>query len=224
MDDKGISYEMLQDLLRAERRSNKLTPVQPRFWSRVREFLVEVKEAFRVEQEKDPFSRKAMMLRDEVQHAKQAAESLWALRERKMALHALAHGPGSEAPEGITRMETEMYDAFTATLAAGRERVLQGGPVPKPETPPSEPKAAPAEVPAPEPAEAEPKAPEPAAPVEVPADTPSEDMVTIRAVADIPPFVGSDMQTYLLKEGDMAMVPKAIANLLERRGKAELMA
>ncbi len=85
------------------------------------------------------------------------------------------------------------------------------------------------EPPAPEPPEQEalePEAPaagEPAVPTTVPADTPAQEMVTIRALGDIPPFVGPDMQTYLLREGDFAMVPPAIATLLERRGKAEVM-
>lgn len=236
MDDKSISYEMLQDLLRAERRSNKLSPVQPRFWARVRQFLEEVMDAFRQEQEKDPFSRRAMMLRDEAQHAQQAAEGLWALRERKMALYALAQVKTGEKPEGITRVEEELYDAIMATLLAGRSRVLEGGaPIQKPDAPAPPVPAAPA-APSQAPVEAQPAPPEaaepddeeriaaaaaPAAPVEVPADTPDADMVTIRAVSDIPPFVGPDMQTYLLKEGDVAMVPQAIADLLSRRGKAE---
>ena len=47
-------------------------------------------------------------------------------------------------------------------------------------------------------------------------------MVTIRALGDIPAFVGPDMQTYLLKAGDVASVPQSIANLLARRKKAAL--
>lgn len=234
MDDESISYEMLQDLLRAERRSNKLTPVKPRFWSRVRDFLVEVTTAFRTVQEEDPFSRKAMMLRDEVQHARQTSESLWALRERKMALYALAQVKDEKAdrPAGLTRVEEELYDTILATLRAGRARVLDGNtsavkaaPAPSAPATPA-PAATPVtsdEVPVRAEPDAEPPA-QPTAPAVVPPDRPSEDMVTIRATADIPPFVGPDMQTYLLKEGDVAMVPPAIAQLLARRGKAEALA
>jgi hypothetical protein len=57
----------------------------------------------------------------------------------------------------------------------------------------------------------------------VPHDTKQPvDMVTIRALGDIPPFVGPDMQTYLLKAGDLATVPPSIANLLVRRNKAAI--
>jgi DNA replication initiation complex subunit (GINS family) len=231
VDDTSISYEMLQDLLRAERRSNRLSPVQPRFWAKVRTFLEEVLTAFRAEQEKDPFSRKAMMLRDEAQHAKQAAEGLWALRERKMSIFALAQVKNADPdkPGGITRLEEELYDAILATMKAGRARVFDGvisapvpalaKPSPKVEAEAAMPRA-PASAADPEraPRRAAEEAPEP---IVVPSDTPEQTMVTIRATADIPPFVGPDMQTYLLKEGDVAMVPPAIANLLARRGKAE---
>ena len=236
MDEKGISYEMLADLLRAERRSNKLSAVQPRFWSTVRDFLATVTATFRAEQEKDPFSRKAMMLRDEAQHASQAAQGLWALRERKMALYALAQAKegGAKKPEGITRVEEEVYDALMQALRDGRRTILDMQPSPTP--PPS---ATPRAVAKPagatpagreareaaeaaEPAEAA-EADEAGAPATVvPADSPSDEAVTIRALADIPPFVGPDMQTYLLKQGDIASVPPAIAKLLERRQKAAI--
>jgi hypothetical protein len=48
-------------------------------------------------------------------------------------------------------------------------------------------------------------------------------MATIRALGDIPAFVGPDMQTYLLKAGDIASVPQSIAKLLERRKKAAIL-
>ncbi|HEX2065716.1 MAG TPA: hypothetical protein VHI93_02790, partial [Candidatus Thermoplasmatota archaeon] len=79
-EPEAVSYEMLQDLLRSERRSNKLVAVGPRFWIQVRDFLAVVTDAFRQEQAKDPFGRRVMMLTDEVKNARHAAESLWALR------------------------------------------------------------------------------------------------------------------------------------------------
>ncbi|HLF17177.1 MAG TPA: hypothetical protein VI796_07090, partial [Candidatus Thermoplasmatota archaeon] len=73
-------------------------------------------------------------------------------------------------------------------------------------------------------APAAPVAPAPAAaPPRVPSDVAGgADLVTIRALGDIPPFVGPDMQTYLLKAGDVATVPKSIANLLVKRAKAAM--
>lgn len=227
-----VSYEMLQDLLRAERRSNKLMPVSARFWPEVRAFLDTVTQAFRIEQAKDPFSRQVMRLSDEVKNAKHAAESLWALRERKLAMLALAATKDRKMPEGITPDEGALYHDFLGVLEETRNRIFEGTisapnlsppPLPVPSAFPSTPTTPPVQMPIHErPAEA--AAVVAAAPqrVTVPADTASAaaDTVTIRALGDIPPFVGPDMQTYLLKAGDIATVPPSIANLLVRRNKA----
>lgn len=229
-----VSYEMLQDLLRAERRSNKLMPVAARFWPDVRQFLDTVTQAFRIEQAKDPFSRQVMRLSDEVKNAKHAAESLWALRERKLAMLALAATRERKMPEGITPDEGALYHDFLGLLEETRNRVFDGTVSAPSLQPPAlpVPSAAPPTTPAlqlplqPLPsATLAPAAPAPAPgpqTVHVPADTTQApaDTLTIRALGDIPPFVGPDMQTYLLKAGDIATVPPTIANLLVRRNKA----
>jgi DNA replication initiation complex subunit (GINS family) len=250
-----ISYEMLQDLLRSERRTNKLIAVPARFWGQVREFLETITQAFRVEQAKDPFSRKVMMLSDQVKNAKYAAEALWALRERKLAMLALAATKDRKLPDGITPDEGALYHDLMTELERTRDRVFAGTiaapslsppplPVPSPapaagappvQMPISETKPIPArpvaQVPgAPvSPPAAAPAAPiPPTSPVPGPVSVPSDvrgrqpDFVTIRALGDIPPFVGPDMQTYNLKTGDVATVPPRIADLLVRRQKASI--
>jgi DNA replication initiation complex subunit (GINS family) len=235
---EAVSYEMLQDLLRSERRSNKLVAVGPRFWIQVRDFLALVTDAFRVEQAKDPFGRRVMMLTDEVKNARHAAESLWALRERKLAMLALAATRERKRPDGITPDEAELYQRFLETLDTARQSTFGGllpqpslapppAPVPSPAPPPAPaPLQMPlAEKPAPSPVLAAPPAPAAAVQV-VQHDTQAAanvELVTIRALGDIPPFVGPDMQTYLLKSGDVATVPPSIANLLVRRNKATIL-
>ena len=228
----AVSYEMLQDLLRAERRSNKLMAVPARFWPAVREFLELVTQAFRIEQAKDPFSRKVMMLSDQVKNAKHAAESLWALRERKLAMLALAATKDRKIPDGVTPDEGALFIDFVGMLEEARGRVFEGTvsapslgslgppPLPVPSAAPS-PSAPPAiQMPVVEAAASAPAVS--AAPVQVPHDTRDAPpaMTTIRALSDLPPFVGPDMQTYTLKAGDIATVPPSIASLLVRRNKA----
>ena len=230
----AVSYEMLQDLVRAERRSNKLMAVPPRFWPLVREFLETVTQAFRIEQAKDPFSHKVMMLSDQAKNAKHAAESLWALRERKLAMLALAATRERKLPDGITPDEGALFHDLVTELEKVRGAVFRGtiaspgtslAPPPLPVPTPA-PASAASEVPVQmavleRPAEAA-AAPMQAAPVQVPHDTKAAppEMTTIRALADLPPFVGPDMQTYTLKAGDIATVPPTIATLLVRRNKA----
>lgn len=227
----NVSYEMLQDLLRAERRSNKLMAVPARFWPMVREFLELVTQAFRIEQAKDPFSRKVMMLSDQVKNAKHAAESLWALRERKLAMLALAATKERKMPDGITPDEGALYHDFVGVLEESRNRVFEGTvaapslsppPLPVPTAAPAPTTAPPVQMPVFEPDRSEPAIPVTVPPVNVPHDTRAAppEMTTIRALSDLPPFVGPDMQTYTLKAGDIATVPPSIANLLVRRNKA----
>ncbi len=251
---EGVSYEMLQELLRAERRSNKLSQVPPRFWHEIRALLQARMDAFRVEQAKDPFSRKVMLLTDEVKNAKHAAESLWALRERKLAMFALAGPKERKVPDGVTPDEGQFFQQIMEVLDGARSRSFEGivpapgAPVPAAPTalaaaPVVVPAAAPVPAARPSPAPpvptpsvrpvAAPASPSPAAvparavaapPPRVPSDVAGvpADLVTIRALGDIPPFVGPDMQTYLLKAGDVATVPKSIANLLVKRNKAAI--
>lgn len=248
-EEESITYEMLQDLLRSERRTNKLMPLPASFWPRAQEFLASATEAFRVEQARDPFGRDVIQLTDRVKNARHAAASLWALRERKIAMLGLAQTPKGKVPEGATPDESLLYAELVQVLDAARRRVLAdlqapvagaltaGGLAPNvPSAPPPPtrsltgatpavhaPAAAQAPLPPPAPALQVPVVDAaPAPPVTVPADVRSGgvEMVTIRALGDIPAFVGPDMQTYLLKEGDVASVPQSIANLLARRKKA----
>lgn len=294
VEEAPLSYDTLLDLLRVERRSNKLAELPKRFWEDVRHYLQDSEAQFRKEQEKDPFSKRVRMLTDEVIHARDAADALWALRERKIAMQALAHARLPDEAKGMLPSEQPVYDDVLRALKENRERVFGGtvaapkaradarGPVPTPrpeapraaapedgtsqETgPPRQPREAPSgAAPTTSAAEATPDAPDakprdttpalgeqeesaptaastarpdapleeqdaqrdggdearPSGPVTVPSDTPHTDAVTIRAKGDIPPFVGPDMQTYLLKDGDIATVPKSIADLLVRRQKA----
>lgn len=231
--DEGVSYETLQELLRSERRSNRLTPLSNGFWGRLQAFLSEIEAEFREAQAKDPFDRRVMMLTDRVKNARHAAEAVWTLRERKIAMLALAHVRDGGKPEGLTEKEKTLYGHMADALRSGRRDIFAGTaaaddwdqPARVPEPAPQasggapaseeEPPAKPRRV---EPSPAKAKADKPT--IEVPPDSPDAEVLVIRALAAVPPFVGPDMNTYILKEGDVASVPAGIANLLVKRGKA----
>ncbi len=243
MEGDEVSYETLQDMLRNEKRSNRLTPIADGFWRSLQKFLNDIESEFLREQGKDPFSRKASMLRDRVVHAQQAADGVWTLRERKIAMLALAHVREGGEPKGLTTKEKVLYKGLLDIINTTRQGVFAGTaaeavakaamaatpePVPSPpvveeepevaEEPEEEVEAAPViEV------DEEPEAvPEPPKKVDIPPDTPDDGQVTIEALGDIPPFVGPDMKTYNLKAGDMATVAENIAELLVKRNKAKI--
>lgn len=245
MDGDEVSYETLQDMLRNEKRSNRLTPVADGFWRALQHFLQDIESEFLREQGKDPFSRKASMLRDRVVHAQQAADGVWTLRERKIALLALAHVKEGGEPKGLTSKEKLLYNGLLDLLKTTRNGVFAGTAAEAvakaiPTTRPRSAKELEVEAmaaqsktvdddavsdPAPEADDVrdESDAPDVPAPApRVPSDTPNDGQVTIEAIGDIPPFVGPDMQTYILKAGDMATVPENIAALLVKRNKAKI--
>ena len=247
-----VSYETLQELLRQERRSNRVTPLHNGFWARLQAYLREIEDEFREAQARDPFDRKVMMMTDRIKNARHAAEAFWTLRERKLAMIALAHVRDGGEPEGFTDTEMTLYEELTQLMRKGRSTIFAGTAAaedygsPPPSSPQRAPPARPARSPSgpsstePTPAEAtRPAATPPAATppaatppagsnepkperrvVEVPPDTPGGDVVLIRALDQIPPFVGPDMQTYHLADGDLATVPKGIADVLVKRKKA----
>lgn len=242
MDDDEVSYETLQDMLRNEKRSNRLVIVPDGFWRNLQHFLQDIESEFMVEQGKDPFSRKASMFRDRVVHAQQAADGVWTLRERKIAMLALAHAKEGGEPKGLTSKEKILYTGLHDLFGTARQGVFAGTgaetalkaarampspkatpepePVPRPEAPVIE--SEPIPEPVVEEVVTESVPPTPAPRAEVPPDIPHDDQVTIEALGDIPPFVGPDMQTYILKQGDMATVPQNIAALLVKRNKAKI--
>lgn len=255
MDGDEVSYETLQDMLRSEKRSNRLTPVPDGFWRSLQHFLQETESEFLREQGKDPFSRKASMLRDRVVHAQQAADGVWTLRERKIAMMATANVKEGGTPKGLTTKEKVLYNGLLELLQTTRQGVFAGTvaepakvvapPSPVAQVPEDQEAPAPAQDEDPQegPEESTPEledagdepdveeVPEPQEPgetppvrktTEVPPDVPDDGQVTIEALGDIPPFVGPDMQTYILKEGDMATVPENIATLLVKRNKAKV--
>ena len=66
-------------------------------------------------------------------------------------------------------------------------------------------------------------APKPA-PQEAAAVLPHAPDPAVRILVDVPPFVGIDHHTHVLKAGDVAVLPPSIAHLLVRRGKAQFIA
>jgi hypothetical protein len=63
---------------------------------------------------------------------------------------------------------------------------------------------------------------DPAPPSGPEAESSGPKVCVIKVLADIPPFVGPDLETHTLKAGDTASLPASIAQLLQRRGKADI--
>jgi DNA replication initiation complex subunit (GINS family) len=202
--DDGFSFETLSKQEVAERKSPRLLPLDARFWDQLWTYLDQLETAYMKAHAQNPAARKTILLSDELRNGVRKAEGLWEARERKITLHAMKAGrqEAETRPENLTAEEAPFFDNLLALFRGQQRRVLR----------PREVKAEPA--PAPSPAKPAASAPVPAAPA-----AKADDIATVRALVDIPPFVGLDAKTYKLKKGEVATIPRKMADILKKSGK-----
>ncbi|MBI2077460.1 MAG: hypothetical protein HYT80_03690 [Euryarchaeota archaeon] len=224
-DGTDFSFETLSKAEAIERKQPKLQRLEPSFWDQLQGYLNAMEANVRKEQERNPTSRKIALLHDELRNATRKSESLWEAREKKVTLHALKNSRAQDAPppENALRSEQELYQELLRAYRAFVPRVITAlekpvetgkpGPGPMPgAAPPSPPAPAPATRVAPPP-------PETAGTAKAP-----EESLTVRALVDVPPFVGLDGRTYRLKKGDVLTLPKKMVDMLAKRGQVAVMA
>lgn len=218
-----FTYETLSGQESAEKKDRKLTKLEAGFFRYVANYLEQLEIAYRREQEKNPSSKKAAFLVDELRNATNKAEELWKAREKKIVAFAQVDGrrdPPSPPPENLTREESALYQALVGLLKEQWVRLLPQRTGPGQPPSPGRPVVAPAPAPAasanPAPAAASPM---PAAPS--PATGPDE-LLTVRALVDIPPFIGFDGKTYRIKKGEVLSLPGKFAKILRDRNQAAL--
>lgn len=213
MEAEALSYESLRRIERAESRSSKLTKVEPDFWASLGRHLGELRARFAKEQERDPASREASFLADEIRSTQRLAEGIGEMRERKVAQHALLGlrtGKPAEKPVNATREEIDLYEALIRVLEGWRAKAM-GREAAKAASPalaaaPAASKTAVAGAP-----------PAPPAPETVP-------LVLVRALEDVPTFVAPDDElSYEFKRGEIGSLPRKAAELLAKRRKVALL-
>lgn len=225
-----FTFETLSKQEAQERRAPRLTRLEGHFFQELRTYLELLEVSYRKEQERNPASKKVQFLGDELRNARRKAEALWEARERKIVLTALANArvPSSATtlPEGLTREEQPLFESLTRIFLDTQARMLPGEP-PIVESPaqdraivhataggsmsaPSAPPRGGATVPVPAPATAPPAG--------------AEETETVRALADIPPFIGFDGKTYRIKKGEVLTLPKRFVKILKDRGQVALIA
>lgn len=233
---ESFSFEALSRQEAEERKSPRLTSIGGEFWSELFAYLDRLETEYLKAHADDPAARRTILLSDEFRNAMRKAEALWEARQRKITFHAMKTArqekPGD--PDNITKAERPFHDELLEVFRKYRREVFEPrgrGPAPT-KAPATKPQAAPAaqtkteSKPAPaattdaetEPAEAETPATEPAAETED-ADAGDDAIATVRALVDIPPFVGLDSKTYKLKKGEVATIPRKMAEILRKNGK-----
>lgn len=243
-DESAFSYETLSKQDAAERKQPRLTQLDPNFWQKLNDYLRGLEQNLRNESVKSPSSRKIALIQDELRNATRKAESVWEMREKKITLYALKNSRVENAPppENALKGEQTLYVELIAAFRKNQPPVVHaidkptdGVPIPAhaQRFPPMSIPASPAvavPMPSPQPAVM------PVVPGVVAAPSPgsasaapssgarTEDAVTVRALVDVPPFVGLDGKTYRLKKGDVLTLPKKMVDMLAKRGQVAVMA
>lgn len=211
-----VHFEILSTQEALEKKDRKLTRLEGTFFAQVVAYLDRLEQSVKKEQEKSPRSKKVDFLADELRNATNKAEELWKSREKKIVNFAQVDArkdPPPQPPEHLTKEEGLFYQALLGIFREQWHRILPSRPVPSgaPVAPLARP-AAPTPVPAPT-----------ATPAPTPAvEASGDEMQTIRALVDIPAFVGLDNKTYRIKKGDVLSLPKRFVKILKDRGQVSV--
>jgi DNA replication factor GINS len=225
MASESFSFESLSKQEALERKSPRLTRVEPTFWDQLWEYLDELETQALKAHAENPAARRSILLSDELRNAMRKAEAVWEARQRKITFFAMKIGRHEKParPENIMAQEVPFFEKLVATFKEHHAQLLRPKPrrgaAPAQATPTGAAKAASAATTASKaPADASRKAPT-AGKSDGGQGTPTEGIATVRALEDIPPFVGLDAKTYRLKKGEVATIPQKMAEILRKNGK-----
>jgi len=222
--EQPITYEGLFDTLRREKSRDELQAIDRDFYNRVRDFLAAKEDAAR---SSGPTTLAGTRAQIEHQNVRKILREFYERRERKivtMALHRLRTDSAVDT-SALLPEESGLFAALCADLETNRAAVLSNADIPA---------AARREIVSDEPLEPQPRgriismrSPAPEG-VEIDdGDTSSGDAVeapfiTVRFTSAIPKFAGPDGNVLgPFEAGDQASVPRRVAEILVRKGKAE---
>ncbi len=198
--------ELILQVYRKESQRKTLTSLDREFWQNVREYVSGLEEDLQKESRRDPNSAKAALLRDELKKVLKRRDQIYQYRERKIVRLAASAASGASVNTGnLTPLEEESFKALLDVLEGGRNRAFgveahEEG--------------------------AEEVAEEVVEEVRQPVKKPQRPKkakakkVLLRILEDVPPFMGLDV-TYKLKKEDVVSLPKDVAQLLLKQGRAE---
>lgn len=122
-----MTYDALRRVEREENTSPRLTSLPSRFWQRLGDHLNELRDAFQGQQEEDPTARRTVVLADELRNTQRLAESIWALREKKVVQAALGsvrrrdRDKEASVPANATKEERDLFVSVIGVMTTARD-------------------------------------------------------------------------------------------------------
>ncbi len=234
MEEIKITYEVLFDILRREKNREELQHLDEDFFEQTRLYLVEKEKLASLQTGDAEAHRHAI----QAQNIRKILKELYERRERKLINMALAEVRSRRAmidKSAILPEESGFFQQLIHVLRTTRaglvDHLLQGK-LMQPAAPPAAASYSPSTYPPSNRGSAKPSEQQaPARPRDdAPAPQPEQEKPaqsdpvakTVRILQAIPKFVGTEMEVYgPFKQDDVASLPKLIADVLIRKGRAE---
>ena len=225
--EEELSFDKITQIYKAEKDSQKLVELPPRFYHLFDEYVAGLKGEQAAKSGDSPDSPEVAMLGDEIKKSSQRMKQIRELRERKIALIAVLKANGSKKEEEMTPEEEALLKDIVKVIRSYKDVAYKTA---KPAVPlviekkelaaeQTEP-AAKAQKAAQE--EAKPEAQQKAEKSQQTLETAARNIIKykyVQILETIPPFVGEDT-TYALAKEDVVALPCNLADLLCSRGKA----
>ena len=218
-----INYEKISQINKLERKSSKLTILDPEFYDVLIKHLKKLQEEYNKKYLEAPTSTEALLLNNEICKLDNIIKEIYTRRERKIILSALDTNSKPNFRQMLEH-EQKLYEVITNILDEYRNDVLNDKAKPTCVEPPTSEEATPIE-PDSEPdtvTESQAQTPTEEIKPESATNDQSEDDALILVLEEIEPFVGTDLVTYNLHKEDLVTVPKSIAEILTKNNKVKL--
>jgi len=190
MEEEEINYKTLRKIQQSEKASPTLTSINQSFYSDLSDYLKNLEDRF----EKESNSQKKMLLRDEIQNTKKIATNIYEQREKKVLLAAISKArSGDPDLKNLVDEEKKLFDSTLQNMTETREKLLNK-------------KTEKIEKTSKETAKTEEKKEE---------QTNTNPIVMV--TDDIPEFIGTDANKYVLKKGDVLSLPQDMSLTLSKR-------
>jgi len=191
MEEEGISYKALRKIQQVEKTSPTLTSIKPSFYSDLSGYLKKLDE--RLEKESNP--QKQMLLRDEIQNTKKIVINIYEQREKKILLAAISKARGGDPDlNNLVDEEKKLFDTTLKTMKETREKLLNKK------------------------TENKGKLAEEASKADEEKEEKTNTNPIVMVTNDIPEFIGTDANKYVLKKGDVLSIPEDMSLTLSKRG------
>ena len=191
MDEEGINYKTLRKIQQTEKTSPTLTSINQSFYSELSDYLKNLEDRF----EKESYSQKQLLLRDEIQNTKKIANNIYEQREKKILLAAISKARGGEPDlKNLVDEEKKLFDTTLQIMKETREKILNKK------------------------AENKEKIKEEKSKNEEKKEEKNNTNPIVMVTNDIPEFIGTDANKYILKKGDVLSLPVDMSKTLSKRG------